>query len=171
MGDEPESILELLSLRGLGQASFSRKHEPNMRRVLELAMRNARTSPGPAMDPILLPDNATRVEVPGYLPDKRHVWKVNTSTLRILQATNLNDDAPSVEALQKLHEELVQDDEEHLLARPYRVWSPTLDTIETRLVGSFLDPELECPQFLAVEGARVLLRQCPTIAAPIDCDI
>ncbi|KAJ7693449.1 hypothetical protein B0H17DRAFT_502454 [Mycena rosella] len=84
MEDRPESFLELLSqiLCDLGRASFGRKHEPNMRGVLELAMRNAHTSPGQAMDPILLlPDNATRTEVPAYRRDKTHVWEINTLTL------------------------------------------------------------------------------------------
>jgi hypothetical protein len=75
------------------------------------------------------------------------------------QATNQNDDEPTVEALQTLHEELVRLDDEVLLAQPYRVWSPTLNAMETVLVGSFLDPEPENPQFLAVGGARILMRQ------------
>jgi hypothetical protein len=89
-----------------------------------------------------------------------HVWELKTLTLLgMWQATNRNDDEPTVEALQTLHEELVRLDDETLLAQPYRVWSPTLNAMETVLVGSFLDPEPENPQFLAVGGARILMRQ------------
>jgi hypothetical protein len=52
------------------------------------------------------------------------------------QATNRNDDEPTAEALQTLHEELVRLDDEALLAQPYRVWSPTLDAMETVLSGA-----------------------------------
>ncbi|KAJ6494932.1 hypothetical protein DFH09DRAFT_1205999 [Mycena vulgaris] len=174
MGDEPEAFLELLSqvLRDLAQASLGRKHEPDMRGVLELVMRNSHTLPSRVIAPIILfpynvPGKGIRIEIPGYR--KVHVWDVNTLTLLgMWRAINLNDDTPTVEALQKLHEELVQDDEEHLLARPYRVWSPTLNAMETRLVGSFFDPEPENPQFLAVGGARVLLRQRPSVPEPSD---
>ncbi|KAJ7497759.1 hypothetical protein FB451DRAFT_1212659 [Mycena latifolia] len=168
---DPEPFLEVLSrlLRSLAQTSFGRKHEPNMRGVLELAMRNDHTSAGRVIDPIiLLPDDThtTRVTIQGY--GKVHVWDLSTLTLLgIWRAANPND-APTVEALQKLHEELVQEGEEKLLARPYMVWSPTLNAMETRLVGSFFEAEPECPQFLAVGGARVLLRERPIL--PISSD-
>jgi hypothetical protein len=52
--------------------------------------------------------------------------------------------------------------EDDLLARPYAEWSPALNAMETVLVGSFLLSELpESPQFLAVGGARILLRRRP----------
>ncbi|KAJ7487759.1 hypothetical protein FB451DRAFT_725901 [Mycena latifolia] len=171
--DDPELLLELLSqvLRDLAQTSLSRKHEPNMRGILELAMRNTHTLANRGINPIiLLPDDndAARVAVPGY-GGRVHVWDLDTLTLMgMWRATNPNDDAPTLEALQKLHEELVQEEEEKLLARPYQLWSPALNAMETRLVGSFLNPEPEYPQFLAVGGARVLLRQRPTLPVPSD---
>ncbi|KAJ7709639.1 hypothetical protein B0H17DRAFT_1324528 [Mycena rosella] len=176
LGDDPKSFLDLLSqvLCDLGRASFGRKYEPNMRGVLELVMRNVHISDGPAMAPILFA-NGPRLQIPGYRGyrgAKVHVWELNTLTLMgMWQATSPNDDTPTIEALRKLHEELIHDDEEHLLARSCRVWSTDLGAMETRLVGSFLDPEPEDPQFLAVGAARVLLRQRPTIPDPSNPDL
>jgi hypothetical protein len=163
MADDPTDLRQLLSdvLRDLATASFGSRHEPNMHGVIELAMRNIHALGHRPSDPVvLLPANVTRVVIPGYLPDKVHVWELQTLTLLgMWQATNLNDDTTTADALRKLHEELVGLDEEDLLARPYRVWSSDLGAMQTRLVGSFLDSDPEIPQFLAVGGARVVLRQ------------
>ncbi|KAJ7451815.1 hypothetical protein B0H11DRAFT_310181 [Mycena galericulata] len=169
MEGDPEPFLELMSdvLCDQTQCSFGRTHEPSLRGILELVIRNSLVSSfARPIDPIiLLPVDVTCVPIVGYLPEHLHLWELKTLTLRgMWQATNLNDDKPTVEALEKLHNELMQDDEEQLLARPYRVWSPNLNAMETVLVGSFLDPEPENPQFLAVGGARVLRRQRPHAA-------
>ncbi|KAJ7435834.1 Peroxin-3-domain-containing protein [Mycena galericulata] len=155
MEGDPEPFLELMSdvLCDQTQCSFGRTHEPSLRGILELVIRNSLVSSfARPIDPIiLLPVDVTCVPIVGYLPEHLHLWELKTLTLRgMWQATNLNDDKPTVEALEKLHNELMQDDEEQLLARPYRVWSPNLNAMETVLVGSFLDPEPEDPQFLAV---------------------
>ncbi|KAJ6507130.1 hypothetical protein C8R47DRAFT_1100429 [Mycena vitilis] len=149
-------ILFELTLRSLGN-----KHEPNLRGVFELVIRNRDMNFDRLADPIvLLPPDVTRVEIPAYDSDKVHVWELKTVTLRgIWQATNMNDDEPTIEALEALHEELVDLEEDDLLARPYRVWSPTLNAMETVLVSSFFGPEPEVPQFLAVGGVRILMRQ------------
>ncbi|KAJ6489582.1 hypothetical protein C8R47DRAFT_472446 [Mycena vitilis] len=158
-----QPLLDLMSeiLRDLALRSLGRKHEPNLRGVFELVMRNWDTKSDHPIDPIiLLPLDVTRVEIPAYDSDQVHVWELKTVTLRgMWQATNLNDDEPTIEALEALHEELVDLEEDELLARPYRVWSPTLNAMETVLVSSFFDPEPEVPQFLAVGGVRILMRQ------------
>jgi hypothetical protein len=149
-------------LRDQTQRSLGHKREANLRGIFELVMRNSRCSPSECPGPLILPPtDAPYVEIPAaYVSDKVHVWELKTLTLLgMWQATNRNDDEPTVEALQTLHEELVRLDDETLLAQPYRVWSPTLNAMETVLVGSFLDLEPENPQFLAVGGARILMRQ------------
>ncbi|KAJ6489583.1 hypothetical protein C8R47DRAFT_472601 [Mycena vitilis] len=155
----PQPFLDLISevLQDLTQRSFGKKHEPNLRGVLELVM-NKRAKPTNPI--ILLPPDINRVEVPAYRRGQVHVWELKTVTLRgMWQATNLNDEEPTIQALETLHGELVDLDEDELLARPYRVWSPALNAMETVLVESFFDPKPEVPQFLAVGGARVLMRE------------
>ncbi|KAJ7141326.1 hypothetical protein C8R44DRAFT_866960 [Mycena epipterygia] len=163
MLDEPQAFLTLLSEVLCDQAlrSLGRKREPNLRGIFELLFRNAHTQYGPTVEPIvLLPVDVTRIELPTYLRNGVHVWDIKTLTLLgMWQATNLNDDEPTLEALRTLHQALIDDDEEHLLARPYRVWSPTLNAMETVSVSSFFDPEPEPTQFLAVGGARILTRR------------
>ncbi|KAJ6507118.1 hypothetical protein C8R47DRAFT_1100400 [Mycena vitilis] len=148
-------------LRDLALMSLGKKHEPNLRGLFELVMRNRDMKFRRLVDPIiLLPHDVTRVEIPAHDSDQVHVWELKTVTLRgMWQVTNMNDDEPTIEALEALHEELVDLEEDELLARPYRVWSPTLNAMETVLVSSFFDPEPEVPQFLAVGGVRILMRQ------------
>ncbi|KAJ7091925.1 hypothetical protein B0H15DRAFT_929972 [Mycena belliarum] len=164
--DDPEPILDLLSriLRDLSRTSFGRKSEPNLHGILELMLRNRHTFAKKKMDPFLSLDTATRVTIPGH--SKVHTWELTTLTLQgMWRAANPNEDAPTVEALRILHEELVQEDEEQLLAMRYTC----LSTTDTRLVGDFFDTESEFSQVIAVGGARVLLRQRLS-AKPIQFD-
>ncbi|KAJ7091920.1 hypothetical protein B0H15DRAFT_973939 [Mycena belliarum] len=167
--DDPEPFLDLLSrvLRDLSQMSLGRKYEPNMHGVLELTLRNGETLTERDISPFLSLNNATRVIIPSG--GKVHTWDLTTLTLQgMWHAANPNEDAPTGEALRALHEELVQDDEEQLLARPYAVWSPSLQAMETRLAGEFFSPETEHAQVIAVGGARVCLRQLPRLPIPND---
>ncbi|KAJ7782303.1 hypothetical protein DFH07DRAFT_1055127 [Mycena maculata] len=175
MEDDPNPLLELLSevLFDQTQRSLGRKREPDLRGVLELVMRNTlcKSSARPIDPIILLPPDAC-VPIVVYRPNLVQHWELKTLTLLgMWRATNLNDEEPTVEALRKLHEELIDDDDDQLLARPYRVWSPSLHAMETVTVGSFLDPEPINPQFVAVGGARVLRRQRPdytsTLLVPV----
>ncbi|KAJ7091910.1 hypothetical protein B0H15DRAFT_179966 [Mycena belliarum] len=154
--DDPEPFMDLLSrvLRDLSQTSLGRKYEPNMHGVLELTLRNGKTLTERGISPFLSLNNATRVIIPSG--GKVHTWDLTTLTLQgMWHAANPNEDAPTVEALRALHEELVQEGEEQLLARRYTC----LSTTETRLVGDFFDSESEFPQVIAVGGARVLFHQ------------
>ncbi|KAJ7680772.1 hypothetical protein DFH06DRAFT_1290521, partial [Mycena polygramma] len=84
----PQPFLDLISsvLQDLTQRSFGKKHEPNLRGVLELVM-NKRAKPTNPI--ILLPPDVTRVEIPAYRPGQAHVWELKTVTLRgMWQATN-----------------------------------------------------------------------------------
>ncbi|KAJ6507157.1 hypothetical protein C8R47DRAFT_1238851 [Mycena vitilis] len=162
--EDPQLLPDLLTevLRDLAQRSFGRKHEPNLRGVFELVMRNSDCSSlsHPSDPIILLPADVHRVQIPGFDPDVIVTMELKTLTLRgMWQATNLNDDEPTAEALETLHKELVELDEEALLARAYRVWSPERNAMETVLVGSFFDPKPKVSQLLAVGGARILLRK------------
>ncbi|KAJ7739051.1 hypothetical protein DFH07DRAFT_79810 [Mycena maculata] len=169
---DPNPFLELLSvvLCDQMQRSFGKTREPDLRGILELVIRNSHCAPDERpIDFILLPADVTCVPIAVYRPNVVQHWELKTLTLLgMWRATNLNDEEPTVEALQKLHEELTHDDDDQLLARPYRVWSPSLNAMETVTVGSFLDPEPENPQFVAVGGARVLRRQRPDyISTPL----
>ncbi|KAJ7782311.1 hypothetical protein DFH07DRAFT_319159 [Mycena maculata] len=165
MEDDPNPLLELLSevLCDQTQRSLGRKREPDLRGILELVMRNTLCeSSARPIDPIILLPTDACVPIVVYQPNVVQQWELKTLTLLgMWRATNLNDEEPTVEALQKLHEELIDDDDDELLARPYRVWSPSLHAMETVTVGSFLDPEPINPQFVAVGAARVLRRQRP----------
>ncbi|KAJ7216782.1 hypothetical protein B0H12DRAFT_1153959 [Mycena haematopus] len=157
----PQPFLALMSeiLRDQVRRSFGRRHETNLRGIFELVMRNSGCSPAQLAPFVLLPTDVTRVEIPAYHSDRVHVLELRTLTLLgIWQATNLNDDQPTIEALETLHEELVGLEEEALLARPYRVWSPTLNAMETVSVRSLLDPAPETEQFVAVGGAHIFRR-------------
>ncbi|KAJ6454468.1 hypothetical protein C8R47DRAFT_1083128 [Mycena vitilis] len=160
----PRRFLRMLTevLRDLAQRSFGKKYEPSLCGIFELVVRNSHCSSPlrPILPIILLPADVRRVQIPAYEPDASVTVELKTLTLRgMWQATNLNDDEPTAEALETMHKVLVELDEESLLARSYRLWSPERNAMETVLVGSFLDPEPEVPQFLAVGGARILMRQ------------
>ncbi|KAJ7091912.1 hypothetical protein B0H15DRAFT_834534 [Mycena belliarum] len=169
MSGEPESFVGLFSqvLCDLGRASFGRKHEPTMHGVLELVMRNKHTTGLKMADPIIFPVPGNLVRVTGQLANVTHIWEPKTLTLQgMWRAANPNEDTSTVEALRTLHEEILKDDEEELLARPCTLWSSSLQAMEMRLVGDCFDPQPEYPQFLAVGGARVLLRQRPSMPIP-----
>ncbi|KAJ7719452.1 hypothetical protein B0H16DRAFT_1739388 [Mycena metata] len=96
------------------------------------------------------------VQLRAYQEDESITVELKTLTLfRMWRGSNLNDE-PTVKDLDDLHEELVELEEADLL-RPY---APTSGSTETALVGSFLHAEPEHTQFLAVGGARILVRQC-----------
>ncbi|KAJ6490268.1 hypothetical protein C8R47DRAFT_463486 [Mycena vitilis] len=159
----PRLFLDMLTgvLRDLAQRSFGKKHEPSLRGIFELVMRNSHCSnPSRPIHPIiLLPADVHCVTIPAYERGVTVTVELKTLTLRgMWRATNLNDDEAAAEALETLHKELVELDEEALLARPYRVWSHERNAMETVLVGSFFDPKPKVPQLLAVGGARILLR-------------
>jgi hypothetical protein len=150
-------------LRDQVKSSYGKRFEPDLRGISELVMANVIC---PHSDRLVdgieffSPDGITRIRIKDPLDNVVRPWELRTLTLRgIWRGTNLNDDEPSLEDLQKLHEELMDDDEEHLLDRPYRIWSPSLQAMETVLVRSFLEPTPEVPLFLAVGGARVLARR------------
>ncbi|KAJ7249445.1 hypothetical protein C8J57DRAFT_1356986 [Mycena rebaudengoi] len=162
---DPEPFLDVLSsvLRDQVTSSYGKRFEPDLRGVFELVVANAHF---PYSDRLVdgieffSPDGVTQIRIKDPLDNVVRPWELRTLTLRgIWRGTNMNDDEPSLEDLQKLHEELMDDDEEHLLDRPYRIWSPSLQAMETVLVRSFLEPTPEVPLFLAVGGARVLARR------------
>ncbi|KAJ7091903.1 hypothetical protein B0H15DRAFT_179852 [Mycena belliarum] len=169
LSSEPESFVGLFSqvLCDLGRATVGRKHEPTMHGVLELVMRNRRTHGENMADPINFPVLGKLVRVTGHLAKVTHIWEPKTVTLQGLwRAANPKEDTPTVEALRTLHEEILKDDEEELLARPCTLWSSSPQAMEMHLVGDCFDPQPEYPQFLAVGGARVLLRQRPSMHVP-----
>ncbi|KAJ6594614.1 hypothetical protein B0H19DRAFT_1247275 [Mycena capillaripes] len=159
-------LLEVLTevLRDQAARSFGRAHEPDLRGIFELVLGNTVCGePKCIMGPLELfsTTGVSRVKMRDPTDVKRVCyWELRTLTLLGLwRATNGNDDKPTVEALQSLHEELMQDDEERLLARPYSTRSSTRNVMETVLVRSFLEAEPDTPLFLAVGGARVLMRR------------
>ncbi|KAJ7673043.1 hypothetical protein DFH06DRAFT_1292840 [Mycena polygramma] len=162
---ESQALVELLTevLRNLTARSFDKAHEPDLRGVLELVMGNTISSERECiMGPLELfsTTGVSRVKMRNPTDLKKVCyWELRTLTLRGLwRAKNLNDDKPTPEALGTLHEELMKDEEEQLLERRYAVWSPSLGAMETVLVRSFLETEPDTPLFLAVGGARVLMR-------------
>ncbi|KAJ6507421.1 hypothetical protein C8R47DRAFT_1239438 [Mycena vitilis] len=155
----PELLTEVL--RGLAARSFGKAHEPDLRGVCELVMGNTLSSKRECiMGPLELfsGTGVSRVKMRDPTDLKKVCyWELRTLSLRGLwRARNPNDDEPTAEALQTLHEELTKDEEEQLLERPYAVWSPSLGAMEIVLVRSFLEPDT--PLFLAIGGARVLMR-------------
>ncbi|KAJ6594388.1 hypothetical protein B0H19DRAFT_60090 [Mycena capillaripes] len=158
---DPQPFLDLTTevLRDQTRRLFGQRREVDLRGIVELIMRNTCSLSNSRIRPLILFPDVARVEIPAFKSDKWHMWELQTLTLRgMWQATNMNDGEPTVEALETLHKELVSLEEEDLLARPYRAWSPTLNAMETVLVGGFLDPEPESTQFLAVGGAHILMR-------------
>ncbi|KAJ7217669.1 hypothetical protein GGX14DRAFT_597290 [Mycena pura] len=163
--DDPGLLLRLLCdvLRDQMQCGLAKQREPNLRGVCELVMRNARISRGQRSNPIILLPTV-RVEVLAFQLGKVLTLELKTLTLHGLwRGTHPNDDErmPTNEELLHLHKELLDADEPDLLARLYRTLSPTLNVMETVIVSSFFDPEPEHAQFLAVGGARILLRRPP----------
>jgi len=62
------------------------------------------------------------------------------------KAAQPNDDEPSIDALRKLHAELIEGDKESLVVRPYCA----LDTSATAFVGGFLQAEPGIPVLFCV---------------------
>ncbi|KAJ7144679.1 hypothetical protein C8R46DRAFT_1199950 [Mycena filopes] len=158
--DEPHLLVELLVeiLRDQTRRTLGRKREPNLRGIFELVMPNS----GRTFDPIiLLPDNVTSVQLPSYQPAKFLTVELTTLTLRgMWQGAHPNDDEPAIQQLRDLHQELIDLSEEELLARQCRMWSPTLNAMQSAPVSSFLTVDSQNHQILAVGGARVLMRKC-----------
>ncbi|KAJ6507407.1 hypothetical protein C8R47DRAFT_93192 [Mycena vitilis] len=150
-------------LRNLTPRSFGKIHEPDLRGVFELVLGNKLGGkPECIMGPLELYSTTgvsfVKMRDPTAVRQISH-WELRTLTLRGLwRARNPNDDKPTSEALRTLHEELMKDEEEQLLERPYAVWSPSLGAMETVLVRSFIEAKPDTPLFLAVGGARVLIR-------------
>ncbi|KAJ7615045.1 hypothetical protein DFH06DRAFT_128634 [Mycena polygramma] len=162
---DADVLVELLTevLRDLTPRYFGKTHEPDLRGVFELVLGNKLAGePKCIMGPLELfsTTGVSRVKMRDPTDVKRLCyWELRTLTLSGLwRATNPNDDKPTPEALQTLYKELLEDEEEQLLERPYAVWSPNLGAMETVLVRSFLQTEPDTPFFLAVGGARVLMR-------------
>ncbi|KAJ6499524.1 hypothetical protein C8R47DRAFT_292300 [Mycena vitilis] len=162
---DADVLVELLTevLRDLAPRYFGKTHEPDLRGVFELVLGNQLAGePRCIMGPLELfsTTGVSRVKMRDPTDVKRLChWELRTLTLNGLwRATNLNDDKPTAEALETLHKELLGDEEEQLLERPYAVWSPDHGAMETVLVRSFLQTEPDTPFFLAVGGARVLMR-------------
>ncbi|KAJ7206757.1 hypothetical protein GGX14DRAFT_396691 [Mycena pura] len=163
---EPRRFLSLLSrvLSDEAQRCLANgsRQEPDLRGVLELVMRNERTMVQNASPPvILLPDDAP-VQVQDYSPsDKLLTLDLKTVTLLgMWRGEHPNDDErmPTVQELQELHAGLRDLDDDAILERQYRVWSPTLRAMEIVRVGDLLESEPQHAQFLAVGGDRVLVR-------------
>ncbi|KAJ7879640.1 hypothetical protein B0H14DRAFT_2709555 [Mycena olivaceomarginata] len=147
--EDPQFFLELLMtvFRDLVQRCFGRKHEPNLRGIFELIMRNPRC--------------IQNGRLPGYQRGKVFALELKTLTLRgMWQAAHPNDDEPTVEALKALHEELVDLPEDDLLARPYTQCRRPSTRWRRCSWEAFLGAAGK-PQFLAVGGARILLRRRP----------
>jgi hypothetical protein len=150
-------------LRDQVKYSYRERFEPDLRGIFELVMANIIC---PHSDRLVDGieffnlDGITRIRIKDPLDNVVRPWELRTLMLRgMWRGINLNDDEPLLEDLQKPHEELMDDNEEHLLDRPYRTWSPSLQAMETAFVRSFLEPTPQVPLFLVVGGARVLARR------------
>ncbi|KAJ6617553.1 hypothetical protein B0H10DRAFT_2218491 [Mycena sp. CBHHK59/15] len=166
---DPSPFIETLSevLRDQVRRSLGKGCEPDLRGVFELVMGNTcctkaiRTRLVDGIELFSL-NGITHVRLDDPVDNVVRVWELRTLTLLgMWQGANANarDDKPSRDALQKLHQELTDDDEESLLDRLYSTWSSTKNTMETVPVRSFIEPQPDSPLFLAVGGARILIRR------------
>ncbi|KAJ7746910.1 hypothetical protein DFH07DRAFT_582874 [Mycena maculata] len=140
--DDPTLFLAILSevLCEQTRRSLGCNREPSLHGILELVLRNEPcTSCSRSIEPIaLLPEDEPCIEIKDPQTDKVRKWELRTlSLLGMWRAINANDNTPSVEELEKLHAELVKDDEEQLVQRPYRAWSEALNAMEHVLCASF----------------------------------
>ncbi|KAJ7091923.1 hypothetical protein B0H15DRAFT_948119 [Mycena belliarum] len=99
-----------------------------MHGALKLVMCNIHTTLSTMLEPLILPAASNRLTIQSRKPTPGSPPQL---TLRgIWRAANPNGNAPTAEALPTLHEELVQDDEEHLFGKA--LWSSSLQATETR---------------------------------------
>ncbi|KAJ6617566.1 hypothetical protein B0H10DRAFT_2218500 [Mycena sp. CBHHK59/15] len=122
-------------LRGQAKRAFGRRHEPDLRGIFELVMGNT------------------------CCVDSKRLIDGFGSSVQQGASVNAGDESLSYNVLETFHQELIDDDEEHLLDRLHTAWSPTKNAMETLPVRSFIEPRPDTPLFLAVEGARILMRQ------------
>ncbi|KAJ7081306.1 hypothetical protein B0H15DRAFT_953020 [Mycena belliarum] len=161
--DNPTLLVELFStiLCAQTQRTLARGGnpiEPTMHGIFELVMRNTYWGgEGMKTDPaVLSPSHDTPVvEIRNPIRGEVQRWALTTLSLRgMWHGANPNASGePSVEDLRELHAELESENEEGLIAK-YCVFAG-----ERVLVGSLLNPEPGIPVFLAVGGARVMMRK------------
>nr|GAT48071.1 predicted protein [Mycena chlorophos] len=164
----PGSFLELVQsiLQDQTRRCLGRPYEPNLRGVFELALRGDNPVGKLQLMPFIPSPYAeipSILQVPCWLtPNESHAMELTTLSLVGLwrgDHPNLDDDDPSNQDLLELHEKIRIEDETRLLERQYRVWSASLQAMETSLVGTFVATTApEHFQFVAVGGARVLFR-------------
>ncbi|KAJ7162038.1 hypothetical protein C8R46DRAFT_1103300 [Mycena filopes] len=157
--DDPDLLAELLTevLCDLTHRTLASQREPTLRGLLELVIPKGQR---PVDSLILLPTDVTVVQLPSYHLNKVLTVELTTLTLRgMWQGAHPNDDEPTIQQLRDLHQELIDLSEEELLARQCRVWSPTLNAMQSAPVSSFLTVDSQNRQILAVGGARVLIRK------------
>ncbi|KAJ7068639.1 hypothetical protein C8F01DRAFT_1336927 [Mycena amicta] len=132
--------------------------EPNLHGVFELILHNKHAHLKTDSRPFIFAPEAhsTRVHIPQKYDDAVPAELVTLSLLGMWRGSQANEgnSMPTKEELEAFFEQLVALDEEELLSRPYC----KLDEPEVVLVESFFDAELAMPQFVAVGGARVLVR-------------
>ncbi|KAJ7064764.1 hypothetical protein C8F01DRAFT_1128090 [Mycena amicta] len=145
--------------------AFGKSHEPNLRGVLELLLRNRRQNV-PARPFISSPTFADSAifEIPGWGPGQTLSIELLTVTLvGLWRGENPNEDErrPTKDELETLFNTVLGEEEAVLLTRQYRVWSETLNAMETVVVGSLVKSGPEPIQLIAIGGARILYRGPP----------
>ncbi|KAJ7455361.1 hypothetical protein B0H11DRAFT_253374 [Mycena galericulata] len=150
-------------LRDQVKRAYGTRHEPDLRGILELVVDHPNTVESflGGIDLFTPEGGLTRVKVQDRRDGGGEVRPLELRTLTLLgmwRGKHPNDMAPSLDHLQEFHQELMDDEAENLLDRPYASWSPAFDAMQTVLVRDFTDPERDVPLMLAVGGAHVLLR-------------
>ncbi|KAF7318854.1 AAA-ATPase-like domain-containing protein [Mycena chlorophos] len=167
----PKNLRTLVEtiLRKQFQRCLGNPHEPNLRGIFELAFRaNHALGHKQPLPLIASPysQDTTMLEIPCWVYDDTfYSFNLITLTLRGLwRAENPNNDNvdPPKRDLETLYAKILEETEPELLARRYRVWSPKLNAMETRSVGSYVATQHpDYFQFVAVGGAHVLYRGPP----------
>ncbi|KAJ7064674.1 hypothetical protein C8F01DRAFT_1127669 [Mycena amicta] len=163
----PKSFLEMLEeiFHDQTTRAFGKTHEPNLRGVLELLLcRESRATPARHFISSLTSTDSSIFEIPGWCPGETLSVELLTITLvGLWRGENPSEDdrRPTKDELETLFITVSVEEEADLLTRQYRVWSETLNAMETVVVGSLVKSGPEPIQLVAIGGSRVLHRGPP----------
>ncbi|KAJ7064807.1 hypothetical protein C8F01DRAFT_1128260 [Mycena amicta] len=169
----PNSLLKILEgiFHDQTARAFGKSHEPNLHGIFELLLRSKETVPNRSLrarpfivSPSQIATHPVICEIPSRGPtDTISVELLTITLVGLWRGENPNEDGrrPTKDELETLFNAVSGEEEAVLLARQYRVWSETLNAMETVVVGSLMRSGSELIQLVAIGGARVLYRGPP----------
>ncbi|KAJ7064736.1 hypothetical protein C8F01DRAFT_1127971 [Mycena amicta] len=171
--NRPTSFLKILEeiFHDQTARAFGKSHEPNLHGIFELLLRSKETVPNRSLRArpfVVSPSQAATHPVICEIPSRGRTYALSVELLTVTliglwrgENPNEDDRRPTKDELQTLFNTVSDEEEAGLLTRQYRVWSETLNAMETVVVGTLVRSGPEPIQLIAIGGAHVLYRGPP----------